>query len=255
MLKSKSLSFRIGQNWCIQDISLDFYPGALYGILGPNGSGKSTLLKTLSGILKPTIGQVLWNNENLLEKDRRKISQTISLVPQNQQTFFAFTVFDFVTMGRYSHDNHRHVKDERDIVEWAMGTVNVCHLSQRLMTELSSGEKQRVYIARSLATESPVLLLDEPTSYLDIRHQLGIWKLLKNLVNQNKIIIITMHDLSATARFCDQVAVLDYGKNIAKGTVNEVMHPHLLREVFGVIENTDPFAFSFDLAPSFTDCI
>lgn len=243
MLKARSLTYHTQERNLIHDISLDFLPGILYGVLGPNGSGKSTLLKTLSGIWEPTSGQVFWHEEDLLKKTRHEISQTISLVPQNPQVQFEFSVRDFVSMGTYTHQ-----RKKKEIVDLALTTVNMLHLQQRGILSLSSGERQRAYIARSLVTEAPVMLLDEPTATLDIRHQLEIWRLLKMLANQGKTIIVTLHDLPSTARFCDQIAVLDKGKCIAKGDFDQVMRPHLLKEVFGVIAQvSQPAHFSFDL--------
>jgi ABC-type cobalamin/Fe3+-siderophores transport system ATPase subunit len=246
VLEARSLTHRINETYCIQDITLEFLPGVLYGILGPNGSGKSSLLKTLSGIWKPTSGYVLWQGDDLLQKERDEISQTISVVPQNPQTRFDFTVLDFVLMGRYPHQGKPTAQVE-ELVKHSLKMVNGWYLRERPITSLSSGERQRVYIARALVTESPVLMLDEPTASLDIRHQLEIWRLLKLLVKEGKMVLVTIHDLPATARFCDQVVVLDRGKHVAKGKFSEVMRPPLLREVFGVIENLHPYPMSFDL--------
>lgn len=248
MLKARSLSYRLFERDLIKGISLDFLPGILYGILGPNGSGKTTLLKNLSGIWQPTSGSVLWHNEDLLEKSRKEISQIISLVPQNPYIQFEFTVEDFVAMGRYPYRKSKWSTEESEVLEWALKTVDIWFLRKRPMSHLSVGERQRAYIARSLVTESPILLLDEPTAYIDIKHQLEIWKLLKSLITQGKTIVVAIHDLSATARFCDQIVVLDKGQCIGQGTFADVMRPHLLREVFGVIEKTTSLSLSFDLA-------
>lgn len=251
MLKAKSITYRRDEKNYIEDITLDFYPGILYGILGPNGSGKTTFLKTLSGIWNPTEGHVLWHGENLLNKKRAEISQIISLVPQNPQIYFDFPVIDFVSLGRYPHKKHRRGEEDRqqNIIESTLKNVNGWHLRNRLMTQLSCGERQRAYIARALATESPILLLDEPTASLDIRHQLEIWGLLKKLATQGRILIVTLHDLPATARFCDEIVVIDQGKCLAKGRFAEVMDSQLLRNVFGVVEQqTKPVSLYFDLA-------
>ena len=235
MLQAHNLTFTLMKRNFIQNITLDFQTGKLYGIVGPNGSGKSTLLKTLAGIWMPTAGNVLWSGENLLKQERKAISQTISLVPQNPQSHFDFLVIDFVAMGRYPHqDKKNNPTKSNEIVEHSLKTVNVWHLRDRLITQLSSGERQRVYIARALATESPVLLLDEPTASLDIRHQLEIWHVLKKLTSQGKLVIVTLHDLPAAGRFCDEIVVLNHGENIAKGLYSEVMQPALMEQVFGL---------------------
>lgn len=141
MLKARALTYKLNEKKLIQDISLDFYPGILYGILGPNGSGKTTLCKNLSGIWKPTNGQVLWHDENLLSKDRQEISRIISLVPQNPTIQFDFSVWDFVYMGRYPH--HLNKKEQKDeIVEWALRTVRLLEFKNRPITNLSAGENK-----------------------------------------------------------------------------------------------------------------
>lgn len=237
-LKTVSLSFAIEGKPLIEKISLEFAAGHLHGILGPNGSGKSTLLKTLTGIWKPSSGTIFWNGKALLEQDRRFISRTISLVPQNPQIHFDFLVEDIVAMGRYPHDRHYSNKAEEHLLQHALTAVDAWHLRNRRVNCLSHGERQRIYIARALITESPVLLLDEPTASLDIRHQIEIWQLLQKLVEKDKIIIVTTHDLAIAERYCHQVAVLNRGKCIGTGNFATVMTPHLLKEVFGVIEAT-----------------
>jgi len=232
MLESRSLCYQLGTKSLIDCISLRFTPGILYGILGPNGSGKSTLLKNLSGIWQPTHGSVLWKEQDLLSQKRQEISRTISLVSQNPQIHFDFTVQELVFMGRYPHRNSG--SKDSEIIEWALQTVDAWHLRKRPITQLSQGERQRVFIARALVTESPILLLDEPTASLDIRHQLEIWKLLRELVEHGKLIIVANHDLTATQQFCDQVAVLNHGRCVGEGVYSEVMTDERIEEVFGV---------------------
>lgn len=244
MLKARNLSYQLQESYLIKDITLDFLPGILYGILGPNGSGKSTLLKSLSGIWQPTEGKVLWHEEELLNKPRKTISQIVSLVPQNPYLHFEFTVYDFVAMGKYPCQE----SVNGDEIEWALKTVDVWHLRKRAMSQLSVGEKQRAYIARSLVTGAPIMLLDEPTASIDIKHQLQIWKLLKALIHQGKTIVVAIHDLSTTARFCDQIVVLDKGECIGQGSFADVMRPHLLREVFGVVEKSTSLSLAYELA-------
>ncbi len=246
MLKAESLSFSLDGKPLIRNISLEFTPGTLYGILGPNGSGKSTLLKTIAGIWKRSSGKVLWNGEDLHKKTRREISSTISLVPQNSQVLFDFTVLDMVAMGRYPYGNNLDSRAS-DLLEWALQTVDAWHLKDRSMLQLSHGERKRVYIARALITESPILLLDEPAASLDIRHQLEIWLLLRKLVHQGKIIIASNHDLVAAERFCDTIAILNRGECLTTGPCQQVFTPHLLNEVFGVQENLSQSVRNFDV--------
>lgn len=237
-LKGLELCYSVDGKSLIDHISLEFSAGCLHGILGPNGSGKSTLLKTLAGIWTPTSGSIFWNEKTLLTQDRQSISRTITLVPQNPQIHFDFLVEDIVAMGRYPHDTRFWEKTEERLLQDALTIVDAWHLRGRRVNCLSHGERQRVYIARALITESPILLLDEPTASLDIRHQIEIWQLLLRLVEDGKIVIVTTHDLSIAERYCHQVAVLNQGKCIGNGKFSSVMTPTLLKEVFGVIETT-----------------
>lgn len=234
MLATESLTYTLEGQELIKDISLSFSPGILYGILGPNGAGKSTFLKLLTGIWKPTMGKILWNGENLLQKSRREVSRIISLVPQNAQILFDFSVSQMVAMGRYPHSCRLLISKDQEIIENALHSVDIWHLRHKQVNHLSNGERQRVYIARSLVTESPIMLLDEPTASLDIRHQLEIWELLKQLLSQGKIIIVTNHDLAITEHFCNHVTVLNRGKCIANGEFSKVIDSKLLADVFGV---------------------
>lgn len=235
MLKIDSLSFKSHEKFLIKNISLEFYPGLIYGIIGPNGSGKTTLLKILTGIWKASSGQVLWQEKDFFSFERQQISQIISLVPQNPQIHFDFTVSEVVEMGTYPCRSLSSQERKKRTQE-ALELVDALHLRNRQATHISHGERQRIYIARSLATHSPILILDEPTSNLDIRHQIEIWELLLRLKNENKTIIIANHDLHAAKQYCDQIAVLNQGHCVAKGSFTQVMTPDFISSIFGVEE-------------------
>ena len=247
MLQLNELSYRHRERTILHPVSLDFEPGKLYGILGPNGSGKTTLLKGLCGIWAAESGQVQWEGENLLAQERSTISQTIAMVPQNPQPTFDFTVRELIEMGRYCLGPHERGCLGEQALEEAMASVDVLDLADELVTEISTGERQRVYIARSLVTECPILVLDEPTANLDIAHQLEIWSLLRRLVQRNRTIIVTTHDLQMTERYCDSVAVLKKGRCLAAGPYANVMSESLLEEVFGVALVKDEDGCSFEL--------
>lgn len=233
MLRTDSLSFKAHGKFLIENITLEFKLGSIYGIIGPNGSGKTTLLKVLTGIWKASSGRVFWNNEDLLSLDRQTISRIISLVPQNAQVQFDFTVAEVVEMGTYPR--YELGKEEKQkLIRWALELVDIWHLRDRQATNISHGERQRMYIARSLVTQSPVLILDEPTSNLDIKHQLEIWKILERLSHENKLIIVANHDLQATERYCDHIAILNKGQCVSTGSFSEVMTPPLISAIFGV---------------------
>lgn len=230
MLKTHNLTFCAANRTLIANISLQFNMGTIYGILGPNGSGKTTLLKNLAGIWKPSEGQIFWSDQPLLQLQRKEISRILSLVPQNPAIPFDFSVLEMVSMGRYAHSRGSH----QSKIETALHQVDGWHLRHQPISHLSGGERQRIYIARALATEAPILLLDEPTAHLDLRHQLEIWQLLRDLAMQNRLIIVTAHDLNATKRYCDEVVILQKGSCIASGKYEEIMNKELLKSVFGV---------------------
>lgn len=239
-LIATDLCYSVNGKDLIKNISLELSSGKLQAILGPNGSGKSTLLKVLTGIWKPTSGSITWNGQPLLSQTRQEISRTVSLVPQNPHPSFDYLVQDIVAMGRYPYDQRYWNITDETLVLQALVAVDALHLRQRRVNHLSYGERQRVYIARALVTESPVLLLDEPTASLDIRHQLEIWSLLQTFVEKGKIVVVTTHDLTVAERYCQHVAVLNHGHCIGKGPFNSLMTPHLLKDVFGVIETPSP---------------
>lgn len=246
MLEAKSITYSIRNRELISDVNLTFLSGILYAILGPNGSGKSTLLKALTGIWKPTSGQVYWQGKDLLRESRRTISKTISLVPQHALLPFDFTVIDMAAMGLYPHGMGMQ-GDASERIRQALEMVDAWHLRHRSISQLSHGERQRIYIARALLTESPVLMLDEPTANLDICHQLAIWQLLKQLIKQGKVVIVTSHDLHATERYCDQIAIMNQGRCVANGPFAEVMMPEIVHSVFGVVESSAVLTKQFAL--------
>ncbi len=238
MLEAKDLLYKIDDKALINSVSLTFYPKRFYGILGPNGAGKSTLLKLLAKIWTPLRGQVTWRGDNLHEKKRSVISRLISLVSQTTEIPFDFTVEEVVLMGRHPHGEDT---PSDELLFWALNTVDAWHLKKRRITSLSQGEKQRVIIARALMTEAPILLLDEPASSLDLRHQLEIWNLMKELSQKGKLVIATNHDIPLTRRFCDEVIVLKEGQAIAQGETKTTLTKELIQNVFGVKEKENVF--------------
>lgn len=235
-LTALNLKFSTSGKDLLKEVSLEFNSGELQAILGPNGSGKSTLLKVLAGIWMPTSGSVLWNGAPLLKNERAKISSIITLVPQNPQQAFDYLVQDIVAMGRYPHGKQYLNPANQMLVMETLEAVDAIHLAKRKINQISHGERQRVYIARALVTKSPVLLLDEPTASLDIRHQIEIWDLLKAIVKKGKIVIIATHDLKLAKKNCDKVAVIHEGRCFGNGSFSEMMSKELMNSVFGLSE-------------------
>ena len=220
-------------------INLNFKRGKIYALLGPNGAGKSTLLKTIAGIWKPSQGRVLWQEKDLTQQSRLTLSQLITFIPQNPLLYFDFTVSQMVGMGCYSYNYS--AQKEKAVIEDKLKQVNAWYLKDRLLSQLSGGEKQRVYIARALAAEAAILTLDEPTAWLDVRYQLEIWKLLRNLAQKGQLIIVAVHDLVAVKQFCDEVVLLKQGHCVGQGPYTEIITPHRLQEVFEV--NTEDLLY------------
>ena len=223
--------------------SLSFPPGKISALFGPNGSGKTTLMKLLCRLLKPHSGEITWKEDNLSHYNRLRLSQTITFVPQNTQLAFDFTVQEFVAMGRYCHGSRLPA-----LVDANLKDVEAYDLRHQLMTQLSQGEKQRIYIARALTTEAPILVFDEPTAHLDLQHQLLLWDLMKRLCGQGKTLIISNHDLRTTWHNCDNAIILKEGKCLASGKCSKILTASLLQEIFGFKPKLRPVAESDDRA-------
>jgi len=199
----------------LNDITFEVSEGDVLGVIGPNGSGKTTLLRCINLALRPKVGTVFIDGENILELDRKDIAKNIGVVPQNSTIHFPFTVFDIVLMGRTPHLGRldRETSKDIEIAKNAMKITNTQHLADRLIDEVSGGEKQRVIIARALTQEPKILLLDEPTLHLDINHQLEVLELVKKLARENKLIVVLVsHDLNLANRYCDRLMLLNSGK-------------------------------------------
>jgi len=208
MLDVVDLSYTTSERPILQSINACFEKGCLYALLGANGAGKTTLLKTINGILTPTKGHVLWQKAPLLSKEREEISRTITLIPQAPQLSFDLTAHEMVQLGTYSHQK----PPKPHFADYALKATNGWHLKNRMLSTLSQGEKGRIYIARAIAVDAPVLLCDEPTANLDIQHQRDIWKLLKDISNHGKIVIVATHDLEAASLWSDHAILLDHGR-------------------------------------------
>ncbi len=235
-LEVRALSFRLGERFILSDIQLAIAKGRLVGIIGPNGSGKTTLLKCMQQWLAPTAGTVLLNGRNLAELTRKEIARRIGVVPQQWEAGFPFPVREVVMMGRYPHWRpfQSATVADRLLVEEALDAASVTQLAERSLSELSGGELQRVIIAQALAQSPELLLLDEPTSHLDIRHQIEIIALIRRLTRQGLTAVTVMHDLNLAAQYCDCLILMAGGRIVMAGDVVEVMTPEHLEPVFGV---------------------
>lgn len=237
MLKVQNISASYQERIVLEEVSFDVAEGEFLGIIGPNGVGKTTLLKVITGVKSPLKGEVMLDGKKIKSLYRKEIARIMAVVPQISFIPPLFTVEDVVLMGRYPHQKSRFTttKEDMAVVEEAMKETNITHFRQRFVNELSGGERQEVIIARALAQKPKILLLDEPTANLDIKHQMRILGLVKTLVKENKITaILIIHDLNLAARFCDRLILLYNRKIYADGKPKDILTPHNLKIVYEV---------------------
>lgn len=220
----------------LHDINCTFPEGKMIGIIGPNGSGKSTLLKTIAQIVPNDVGSIHLNDENIHTLSQKQVAHYISYVPQETAAQIDFTVEQIVQMGRHVHRPlfTRISEQDKQIVQQAMKQANCLHLANHSVLQLSGGQQQLTMIAKALAQNTPILLLDEPIASLDIYYQLHILHMLQQLRADGKTIIIVLHDLNLAARFCDQLLLLHDGNVKKFDTVENVLTPKALMSAYNV---------------------
>lgn len=234
-LTINNLSFSYGPINILKDIELRVDLGEMLSIVGPNGSGKSTMLKCINRILKTKQNTILIDDQDTTKLDLKELCKMMGFVPQTTTSAFPFTVFDIVMMGRKPYIHWNIGEHDNDIVVHTMEFLGISHLAMRHFTELSGGEQQKVIIARALAQQPQLLLLDEPTSSLDIKHQLEILCMLKGLArSKERSVIVTMHDLNLASRFSDRMLMLKQGKIYALGSPEEVLTKENVEAVYGI---------------------
>ena len=236
-LNVNGIECRYGSIKILSNINMDIKPGCFIGILGPNGSGKTTLLRSISRVLKPHCGSILIDKEDIYSLKPKQVAQKMAVVPQYNDVGFNFSAMDVVLMGRNPHLGDFQMESPKDveIAKNAMELTNTWILADRPINELSGGEAQRVIIARALAQEPKILLLDEPMSHLDIINQIELMDLVKTLCTKNSIAVLAViHDLNMASRYCDSILLIKEGTIFALGPVKEVMTPENILNVFGV---------------------
>lgn len=225
----------------LSNVSFFVESGEMLGIVGPNGSGKTSLLKLLGKIMPVQQGSVALYGCSMSDLRQETVAQSVAFVSQDSSQTFPFTVAETVLMGRFPH-HHRTVWDwgfgwdsqeDRAVAQRAMKTMDVWHLAERSVTELSGGERQRVMIARALAQDPRVLLLDEPTAFLDLQHQIEICSVLNRLKEDRGLtVVLVSHDLNVASEYCDRLMLLDRGQVFRLGTPDDVIHPEVLEAVY-----------------------
>lgn len=242
MLEAKGLcvSYPIhndGSREVLHGVSLKLEPGSIVGLIGPNGAGKSTLVRALSGVVPLQSGKVLVNGQSLAQLKPAQRARWVAVVPQARHLPPAFTGWETVALGRTPHLNwlgQLSVQDEEHIRQ-VMARTDTLELADRPVGEMSGGEQQRLLIARALAQAAPILLLDEPTSHLDLQYQYSLLDLVHDLAHRDGLaVLLALHDLNLVARYADRVALLVGGKQVAWGTPTEVLNAGTLSQAYHI---------------------
>ena len=237
ILAADAVTVAYADRTIVADASLSLRAGERVALVGPNGAGKSTLLRVLTGVLEPRRGSVSLGGEPIRTLDRKRIARMIAVVPELAQIPFAMTVREVVGLGRLPHDpplsGPRQV--DLDAIDAALERVGVAHLADRDARRLSMGERQLVFVAIALAQAAPILVLDEPTAHLDIRHQVDVMQLLVDLNERDgATIVAVLHDLALAANFFPRVALMRAGRIVADGPPADTLDAGHIRGVFGV---------------------
>lgn len=230
VLQAEHAGFAIDSRWLVQDVTLAVHAGEVVALVGPNGAGKSTLLRLLAGDLPPTRGQILLDGRPISAYRPHDLALRRAVLPQQTILQFAFTAKEVVEMGR-SPRRDRVDRDDRVVLE-SLQRTEVAHLARRTFPSLSGGEQTRVSLARVLAQETPILLLDEPTASLDLRHQQLVMRVARELAAAGGAVLVVLHDLNLAAGFADRLAILRDGRLVAAGTPWETLTEPLLSEIF-----------------------
>ncbi len=221
----------------MEDVELRVNPGEAVGILGPNGAGKTTLLRAISKALKPKLGVVLLDGRDIYSMSEKELAREMAVVPQTPSAIPNFTVLEIVLMGRNPFLRRLELEDKRDlaIAREAMELTGTWTLAERSFTELSGGERQKVTIARALAQEPRVLLLDEPTLHLDVSSQIDIMDLVRKLCDQKRLAVLSVfHDFNLAARYCDKIILMNSGRVLSAGRPQDTLTTENLSKTFGV---------------------
>jgi iron complex transport system ATP-binding protein len=247
VIDARSVSFRYRQDWVLKDLSFVAERGKVTGIIGPNGAGKSTLLKLLYRLISPHRGEIFYEGRPLSGMTQPEIARRVAVVPQETHLLFPFRVAEIVLMGRTPYLGGRMFEGPADRAKArdAMARADVLAMAERPIDELSGGERKRVFIARALAQEPEVILLDEPTGSLDLHHQVDFLNLVIDLSRESGLtVLMATHDMNLASEFCDRLLLLDRGSLYRKGSPAEVLTRDVLSAVYGCDVGVDPNPYS-----------
>ena len=256
-ISTKNLNISYGNLDIVKDLNLDIPKGKITTIIGSNGCGKSTILKTIARIIQPKSGDIFVNNINIKQQSPKELAKTMAVLPQSPQAPSGLTVEELIAYGRFPHQKGfgKMRKEDNDIVTWALQSTGIEEFRDRPIEALSGGQRQRAWIAMALAQQTDILILDEPTTYLDLAHQLEILKLLEELNRkQGTTIVMVIHELNNAARFADHMIGVKKGKVICQGSAEEVMTKENLKELFNIDaeivqdpRNNKPVCLTYDM--------
>lgn len=235
-LTAEHLTLRYDRHAVVDDLTLAVPDGVLTTIIGPNGCGKSTLLRALAGVHAPAGGTVRLDGADLASYAARERAHRMAMLPQSMSAPEGITVAELVGRGRYAHQRmlRRFAADDRAAVTDALAATDLADQADRRVDELSGGQRQRAWLAMVLAQETPIVLLDEPTTFLDISHQLEVLDVLHRLVGEGRTVVAVLHELTLAARYADHVVAMRSGQVVAAGTPGEVITAGLVEDVFGL---------------------
>ncbi len=237
IIRGEDIRFSYDGVEVLKGINVSIGRGKMIGLLGANGAGKSTLLRILCGILNLKSGRLFYKAEEIRKLDKRELGRKVAYVPQNSIFGFPFTVAEVVLMGRAPYIGRFEFERERDwkVALHAMETVGIIHLQDRLVTEISGGERQLTSLARALAQEPEIMVLDEPATFLDVKHKTEVMKLLRKLKEERNIsIIAATHDVFSALFYFDEIIMLKDGKIFAEGSTEEILKEEILTAVYGI---------------------
>ena len=237
VLAVENLKVKFGSREVIRDLSLSVERGRVHSVIGPNGSGKTTLLRAISRNLRPVGGRVYLNGTNIHKMKAKSIARQMAVLSQTHNGMSDVTVRELVAYGRFAHRDWWQGKgdDDNQIVEWALERTNTAGFRDQKINTLSGGERQRAWIAMAIAQKPQILLLDEPTTFLDISHQMEVLELISGLNREESItILMVLHDINHAVRFSDEIVVMKEGDVCARGLPQEILNPELMRDVFNV---------------------
>ena len=230
------------KDWALRELTCEIRAGEVFGVIGPNGSGKSSLLKLLARLLRPQEGRVDLLGQTLAGMRQDAVARMVALVPQESPQLFPFTIAEVVLMGRFPHHRSRwnlgglgwETREDIRLAAAAMADMDISHLAHRPITDVSGGERQRAVIARALTQQPAVLLLDEPTAFLDLNHQLEICRILRRLNDQRGLtVVLVSHDLNLASQYCDRLMLLRNGRLHRIGAPEEVIRQDVLEAIYG----------------------